>query len=481
MRLTTRQLFMFILFLGLLIMTARPVADPDFWWHLRTGQLIAETGVIPHSDPYSLTFSGTPWVAHEWLTELIIFNLYKLGGTSLLIVVFSLLITSAFLLGYLQSAARPYAAGFVLLLAALATAPTWGVRPQMVSLLFSAAFMYILDRTRQNGGWKILILLPVLTLIWVNMHGGYILGFALVGLHITGEFFELLLSKLRHLNSSVHRFYQLIIILIACLLCSLVNPNFVEILVYPFKTLASPSMMNFIQEWFSPDFQQLEWMPLAALIFALIAAPLIARRPVQITRILLVLFFGFFALRSMRNVPIFALSAIPVLADQMTGISLIKKTSVKMAGISKWLNPLLLALVLLITGLKFFTTFVQQDEVVAATYPQSAVNWISSNRPKGNLFNSYGWGGYLIWRLYPEYKVYIDGRADIYGDQFIYDYISVYNGQAGWDEALKHWEVQLVLIEPQSGLARELRDSDKWQVTYEDDLCVLFTENMIII
>jgi hypothetical protein len=235
-------------------------------------------------------------------------------------------------------------------------------------------------------------------------------------------------------------------------------------------------MMNFIQEWFSPDFQQLEWMPLAALILALIAVPLIARRPVHLTRILLVLFFGFFALRSMRNVPIFALSAIPVLADQMTGVSLIKKTSDKLAGISKWLNPLLLALVLLITGLRFSTTFGQQNKVVATTYPKSAVDWISSNHPQGNLFNSYGWGGYLIWRLYPEYKVYIDGRADIYGDQFIYDYIIVYNGQAGWDEALKHWDVQLVLIEPESGLARELRDSDKWQVTYEDDLCVLFTE-----
>ncbi|TSA47964.1 MAG: hypothetical protein D4R46_00320, partial [Chloroflexi bacterium] len=143
MRLTIRQVFFILLFLGLFLMTLRPIADPDFWWHLRTGQLIVQTHAIPHTDPFSFTNSGKPWVAHEWLSELLMYVLYRLGSYGLLIFVFSLIITGAFLLAYLRSPQEslPYVAGFTLLLGAIATAPTWGARPQMISLFISSLFL----------------------------------------------------------------------------------------------------------------------------------------------------------------------------------------------------------------------------------------------------------------------------------------------------------------------------------------------------
>jgi hypothetical protein len=96
MRLTTRQLFFILLFIGLFLMTLRPVIDPDFWWHLRTGQLIAQSHAIPHTDTYSFTNIGKPWIAQEWLSELFMYGLYRLGSYGLLIFVFSLTITAAF-------------------------------------------------------------------------------------------------------------------------------------------------------------------------------------------------------------------------------------------------------------------------------------------------------------------------------------------------------------------------------------------------
>lgn len=476
MRLNARLLFALLLFLGLFAMTLRPVADPDFWWHLRTGQLIAETGAIPRADPFSFTLPGKAWVAHEWLTELAFFGLYKTGGYGLLIVVFSLIITAAFLLVYLRSPGRPYAAGFALLLAALASAPAWGVRPQMLSLLFTAAFLYLLDLFQEKGRWQALLPLPLLTILWVNLHAGYFLGFAVIGIYLAGEAFPILAALLRRERPSLQKAALLSLVLAACLLAALANPNTWRILVYPFETLTSPSMMQFIQEWFSPDFHQPEWMPLAILILALVAAPALARRPVPLTRVLLAVFFGFAALRSMRHVPLFALTAIPLLAAQLDGLTAGRQTVGATPRFARWLNPLLLGLALLAIGLRFVSVLQEQPQSEAEMYPKAAADWILENRPEGNLYNAYGWGGYLIWRLYPTYPVYIDGRADVYGDEFIYDYLRVYYGQPGWEEKLETADVRLVLVEPDSGLAYALRGSPRWQIVHEDTMRVLFVK-----
>ncbi len=165
MRFTIRQVFFIVLFLGLFLMTLRPIADPDFWWHLRTGQLIVQTHVIPHTDPFSFTKAGGPWITHEWLSELLMYALYQIGSYGLLIFFFSIIITGTFLLTYFRSPSetRPYVAGFILLLGAVSTAPTWGVRPQMISFLLTSLFLFLLDRYRRDGKLVSLIPLPLIT------------------------------------------------------------------------------------------------------------------------------------------------------------------------------------------------------------------------------------------------------------------------------------------------------------------------------
>src|ERR687885_3036980 len=123
---TTRRLFLFILCAALFAMATREISDPDFWWHLRTGQFIVETRTIPHTDIYSFTNNGREWVTHEWLSEVLIYLLYRAGGFGLLIISFAAIITTAFVFVYRRCAAKPFLAGFALLLGGLATAPTWG-------------------------------------------------------------------------------------------------------------------------------------------------------------------------------------------------------------------------------------------------------------------------------------------------------------------------------------------------------------------
>ena len=159
MILSTRRLFVAILFIALFVLATREIADPDFWWHLSTGKYILETRSVPRVDVFSGTVAGQPWVAHEWLSEVFIYAIFTLGSFPALILTFSAIITLAFAFVYVRSrgnasppastssaSTQPYGAAFALLLAALATAPTWGVRPQMISLLLTSVFLWVLDR-----------------------------------------------------------------------------------------------------------------------------------------------------------------------------------------------------------------------------------------------------------------------------------------------------------------------------------------------
>lgn len=481
MRLSTRRLFAVLVILAVFIFSLRPIADPDFWWHLRTGQLIFATHQVPQNDPFSSTVTGKPWIAHEWLSELIIYGLYRLGGFGLLIFIFSALITTAFLLVYLRSPERPFVAGFALLLGALATAPTWGVRPQMISLLLTSLFLYLLDGYQTTRRVGFILPLPVITLFWVNLHAGFALGLGIIGIYILGDGLEFLtrfLAKEKPIPAPrVKGMLWLIGMLALCLLAVVVNPNGPKMYIYPFETLTSPSMQQFIQEWFSPDFHQGEWQPLAWMILALIGFGLLSRKTSSPTRILLTLVFGYAALRSMRNVPLFVLAAVPVLSEQIGALVQLKSDNPPNSRIFSWLNPLLVVLVTLAAGLRFVSVSGEQAKTEQTQFPYQAVNWILQNHPAGRLYNTYGWGGYLIWRLYPQYPVYIDGRADLYGDQFIYHYLSLYDANPGWEAQLTAQNVGVILIEPKSPLANALRLSPDWAVAFEDPGSVIFTKH----
>lgn len=195
---TTHRLFTTLLFLALFVMTFREISDPDFWWHLRAGQYMVENGTVPHTDPFSFTAQGNEWVTHEWLSEVLIYLLYRVGGFAVLPVAFSGIITLAFALTYLSSAGRPYLAGFAVLFGALATAPTWGVRPQMLTLLMMSAFLFLLDRFVETRRLKFLIPLPLLTIVWVNLHSGYAIGLVAIGVYLAASAIENLLA--RHLD-----------------------------------------------------------------------------------------------------------------------------------------------------------------------------------------------------------------------------------------------------------------------------------------
>lgn len=483
MKLTIRNLFLVILFCGIFFLSLRPIVDPDFWWHLRTGQLINEARSIPNADPFSFTAAAKPWITHEWLSEFFIYKSFELGGYGLLILIFSAFITVSFLISYFRcpNGSKPYLAGFAVLLGAITSAPIWGVRPQMFNLFFTSIFLFLLDEYRRNDNFKTLIPIPLITVLWVNMHAGYILGIAIVIIYIFGFLLEIVMDKY-HKKEKISEttkksFWILIFVIISSIFAILINPSGARLVAYPFQTLTDSAMQTYISEWFSPDFHLLIWQPFAFLILVLIGAGMFGNRPISITKILLTLVFGYGALRSIRNIPLFAIVVIPVLAEQFCQLINFKPDVQKLSRHFRYVTFIAIIALATILVLGFIRVSNNQQRSETETFPKDAVEWIMDNEPKGNLFNSYNWGGYIIWKLYPDYPVYIDGRADLYGKEFISKYTKIYFAKPGWEEKLDQDNIAIVFIEPDAMLAVALRQSSSWEKSYEDKMSVIFLRN----
>src|ERR1700693_4506698 len=310
--LQTRRAFVAILALGLICMAARGVADPDVWWHLRTGQLMIQNHSLFHTDPYSFTRFGQPWVNHEWFSQILIFGLYRIAGFSGLIVGFAGVIAATLLLVFVRCPGRPYLAALMTLWGAVASAPTWGVRPQMFSLLLASIFLVLLEASGKRP--SLLWWTAPLMLLWVNLHAGYPIGLAFLPMFLLGEALE---AGVRpgQWPQSLARLKRLALALAVCLLLVPLNPNGLRIYSYPFETLRSAAMHRFIQEWFSPDFHDPTYLPLLLMLLALIAALALSPRCPRLRSLVLLLATIPAALRSIRHIPILALVIVPVLAE----------------------------------------------------------------------------------------------------------------------------------------------------------------------
>jgi hypothetical protein len=236
-------------------------------------------------------------------------------------------------------------------------------------------------------------------------------------------------------------------------------------------------MQSYIQEWLSPDFHQVIWQPFAVMLLGLIGVGMIGNRPISITKILLTLVFGYGALRSVRNVPLFAIVVIPVMAEQLDYLLKFRPIAHAQSRIFRYIAPMVISAMIVVLVMSFIQVTKNQQKSEAENFPKDAVDWIISNKPTGNIFNSYNWGGYIIWRLYPEYLVYIDGRADLYGKEFFSNYIKIDLAKPGWEEKLNQENIRIVLMEFDSRLADALRQSSAWKKQFEDNVSVIFLRN----
>ena len=468
--LETRYVFLTIIFLGLFGMAARNMLDPDVWWHLKAGEYIAAHRAVPHTDPFSYTRAGQRWVAHEWLTELSMYGLYRVAGWRGLSIVFALILVASFLLLYLRCPHNRYISGAVTVWGAWATTPVWGVRPQIISLFLASLWMLILEgseRKRRLLWWT----LP-LTLGWVNLHAGFALGVSLTALFLAGELLERMLSSGPRVAIN-GRLEALALTLVLCLSLVPLNPNGARMYAYPIQTLRSKAMQSYISEWSSPNFHHADYWPFMLLMLAAVARLAWSGKSIRPRDLLLLLVSAFAALSSIRMIPLFVLVAVPLVAE--TAKAWLPDRSSSKPRRRLVFNTIILAGMVGFVAVHIALVFRQQDHAEAEHFPAGAATFLIAHAPEQPIFNHYDWGGYLIWKLYPQTRVFIDGRADLYGDVIFQEFMQTYLLTKDWRKTLDRWQIATVIVPPDSALASGLRTQPGWSIEYEDQGAVIFT------
>ncbi|MGA2355484.1 MAG: hypothetical protein ABSG02_13395 [Terriglobales bacterium] len=477
--------FAAILLFGLLAMTARNAVDPDLWWHLRTGQWIVETHSIPHSDPFSFTRAGHAWISHEWLSEVIFFELYKHGGAAALIVFSAIVTTAGFMFLYLRcrpGGQKRHWAAAAIALGALASAPSWGVRPQMFTFTLASLLLLLIDRGEARP--KFLLWIPPIFLLWLNLHGGFALGPALLVAYGIGVLLESAAGNTPWPEARPI-LLRIVLLLIACLALVPLNPSGTHLYRYPLDTLRSSGMRSFISEWHSPDFHASLYRPLLLLWLILLTALASSRVHLRGRVIVPLLLTAFAALDAVRHIPIFVLLAIPVV---VTALPVSPKSMLRRPHNSRRFRPafglFIVLLMALFAAVRWAILARDQNARVAEVFPERAVavlrgNSLSLNNSRQNqkLFIYYDWGGFAIWNLYPTYRVFVDGRADLYGDDLLHSLSTLIYLRTGWQDILDRWQVDTVLVPSSCALAQALLLDGHWRATFSDSQAIVFSRS----
>jgi hypothetical protein len=443
----------------------RPINDPDIWWHLRTGQYICQNLSIPRTDIYSFTVFGQPWTAHEWLSEVVMYGTFQAAGWIGLIVLSSFVTAAIFVYVAYRVDAPPQ---IVLLVTVGVQAASLVVlrdpRPRLATLLFSAVFFVEL-REYVGGRRSFVWLLPIVTVCWVNLHAGYVLGLTFVFIACFVLVVEGKWKQLRHL----------VLILALCLLAISINPNGIRMYTYPFETQFSAAQMSLITEWSAPDFKQTDTLPFLFLILAIVAVLGLSKKRTSWFDTASLLLACFLSLRSKRHVSVLSLVAVPIVAEHLWNwISSTSYGQEKIArgGREKVLPFILILLLVIAVHIPAILETIK-GPLNLTEKPVRAVRLLKEQNLANNVFSTYEWNDYLIWAA-PDRKVFIDGRADMYGDEFLTRFSRLYELGEDWEATFNRFAVNTVLLPRSSPLAVLIRQNPAWSEVYTDDLAVIF-------
>lgn len=461
--------------------------DADTGYHIRAGEFILDTLSIPRHDMFSFLSPPLPWTAHEWLSEVIMALVHRAFGLTGVVIFFAFMISLIYYLFF--RTIRTYK-GSILLAVAIALLVIassqihWLARPHIFSLLLMVIWYYILDAYHYRGE-NYLWFLPPIMLLWVNLHGGFITGFILLGVYFMGSLVQCLAAEPEMKETPRRKYRFLALITFICLLASLVNPFGYHILLFPFNLVGDKYLMDHIYEFISPNFH--EPLPFKYLLFLMIAVFAWSRQRLNIIELVLILLFINMALYSRRYIPLFSIIAAPIILRQ--GDLMLAETHNKFVdflrrraeGISSvdlssrgylWPTVGVLAVAVFAAGGTLNYKFDQKIKPVAA------VEFLKREPIRGNMFNNDEFGDYIIYAAWPEYKVIFDGRSDMYGAERMKEYNNISGFEPGWEKLLEKYRISWIIFDAKSALSRFLLQDDRWRLIYADKVANIFVRNL---
>jgi hypothetical protein len=479
------------------------LGDGDTGWHIRTGQWILANHRIPHSDMFSYTMPGTPWFAWEWVWDVafaVIYNCSGLGGVvmgSLVVLCFTMVL----LFRLVRRKCNNVFVAFVVTTIAIAGSSLhWLARPHLFTLLFGLIFFWMLDYTKEAmeagdnaRARRLLVAMPVLSILWTNMHAGFVLGVMLVGCYGAGEAAAWILlpdGRPQHFS----RAWRFLLASAACFAASLLNPYGIALHKHMFTFLHDSYSFEHIIEYQSVSFHSaMAWTWELMMLMSAVAAFREMQRK-QFGYAIMVILWGHLGLLAGRNVPIFMLMAAPIAARSVGELL----SMVQQAPVADWVKNVTGSFGRLaaevdqtdriprihltsVFALALVTAIIYapkppekfRPEYDPNRYPAKALAWLGGPGIKNRIFTDDEWGDYLLYTMYPT-KVYIDGRSDMYGDKFCLNFIDIVNVKYDWELSLAKYGVDTILLPTGTALAGALKESHNWRVVYDDHIAIVF-------
>ncbi len=480
--------------------------DAGIGWHIRNGEQILQTHAITRIDLFSSTMSGHAWYAWEWLYDVIIAVVHHWLGLNGVVLFTALVIAATFSIALRVGLKRGASLPVMMVLLALsmgAASIHFLARPHVLSWLFAAIWFHLVDsddtasspRTFHRLFWY-----PLLMLGWANLHGGFLLGLVLPALYLAGELIHwvtcpqeqdrrLILDKLNHLGA----------VIFLSFLASLINPYGYKLYSHIYEYLTNRFLMDHIEEFLSPNFHGGAQQCFAAMLLIALITLASASEKVTSARLLVVVFAAYSGLYSSRNLPVssilLALIIAPVLTATITNAAHKQKIAPRLRNlfttISSFSNRMdstesslrgylwtalafILGVAICMHGGKIGNQQWMNSRFSSERFPVEATSVIWSRQIRDPIFCPDYWGGYLIYRLYPQSRVIIDDRHDLYGEKFLKQYLDVIHVTPDWSKVLDGERVNWVLTPTQSSLANILKISPEWKMDYEDGTAGLF-------
>lgn len=473
------------------------LGDGDTGWHLLTGKWILANGRVPDQDLFSYTKAGQPWIAWEWLWDAAFGWVYLHWGLAAVLVVNIVVLgtVSAWLFRLARrSADNSLLAILFTILAMSTTSIHWLARPHLMSWLLILAFYSLLERA-QAGRPRGLLWLPLLTVLWTNLHGGFIIGLIVVGAYALGELIRFAVEpEGGPRRAALGQARRYLVVLAACAVATLLNPYGYKLHVHIFGYLSEPYHFGNITEYLSLSFHHPigKFLTLMILLGAVAAAWDVWHR--RFVYPLLLVVWAYAALLSARNIPVFVILAAPRVAACAADLL----ARLERADVAGWLRrgvagfnrfgrdigvvdrltriPVLSLAAVLMLALLFRAEVSAKfrAEYDPQRYPARAVEFLREQGLLERVYTDDEWGDYLIFRLYPQLKVFIDGRSDFYGGEFERAYVQVLRARWNWEKPLNAYGVQTVLLPVDSPLAPTLKECSRWRTVYDDRVALVF-------
>jgi len=485
----------------------RRVGLVDFWWHLKAGEIIVTSGSIPRVDLFSFTCAGRPFVLQSWLVEVLYYALYHVGGLALLITLNTALLVAALLPVYHLS----YQVAGGVRMAVLSVLPAVGclltfgsIRSQVFSFVCFSVTYWVLSSYRlrkTNALWAI----PVLMVAWVNLHGAFVLGLALVGLVLGSETMRRLVLGPRADTLSGRELRALAYILVAAMLATLVNPEGYGVYSAVVTVTRDPVSQSFVTEWQPPRMDQLGILSFYGPFFVTVLVLLYSAARPDWTETVLCLGFAALGLTSLRNAIWFSIVMTPILARYLPMIDV--KTTLgplrrfgAVDALARWMerhtennsrapvrhglngaiaSGVLLITILLSPAIRPHIVGDRRGIFLDRATPLGALDYMESHGVRQRVFTPEIYGDYLVWRLWPEQRSFVDSRVHLFQQcPWVVNDYNVVHLDSHWEDRLARYEIGYILLNKEEGESRGILDSargsPRWRLIYEDERSVLF-------